>query len=231
MGNPMNRSVSDTLTLVTPGGTEPALGPVLAPCQLRDLSFAAIGARFSPELVAASLPPNLKAPGDGSGGFLVALAREGHRLAPYSTGHIWFDVLGLDGTAGACRFLPRPFRATARPGKGKDRQRGARLCEGAEDLVASLNTLSGPAFRMTLRPKRNWGPNAGIDHSIADGAAGRPATRLTITPWACDWCDALPVSVEVLSPHWAALAPQSLTWAAVGRSAALTLGLASPLAR
>ena len=200
--------------------------------QMRAMSFVSIGATFRPEVVAAMLPRNLTACDGCSGGFLVALAREGHVLAPFSIGHVWFDVTGHDGTAGPGRYLPKHFGSSSGGVNAAGRASlscCARITDCPDQVVAQLDRADAPALRLSVRSRSNWTSCAGIDYSITGGDIPRPATRLIITPWAAEWSDADPQTVEILSPEWADLRPVSLTWAAIGRQGAMTLGLSAPL--
>lgn len=228
--NSMGLSASGFEALGVGEASPPQVFPVLY--QLRALSFVSVGATFRPEVVAGLLPPGLTAADGCTGGFLVALAREGYLLAPFSFGHVWFDVIGHDGSAGPGRYLPRQggvahaLRSSKAAGAPASR---ASITESPDRLVAQLDRADSPAMRLTVSSSSNWTSCAGIDHAITGGDAAWPVTRLTVTPWAAEWSDADPIAVEVFAPEWADLRPVDLTWAAVGRQGAITLGLSAPL--
>ena len=208
--------------------------PIPLPYQLRDMTFVSVGVTFAPSVIKAHLPANLVACDGASGGFFVALAREGHVLAPFGTGHVWFDLQGHDGSAGPGRYLARLVSSAARngdPTAGLIQPGQSRITEGPDRTLAELDGTAGPAFRITVTQRRTWTASAGIDHAIAPCDAGQEPSRLIVTPWAADWCDAEPAGVDIHSSDWADFAPASLTWGAIGKSAAMTLGLSSPLAR
>lgn len=203
------------------------------PFQLRDITFVAVGVTFAPSVIAAHLPANLTPCDDLCGGFFVGLAREGHVLAPFGTGHIWFDLRGHDGSNGPGRYLVRLVSSAARigdPTAGRIQPGQSCITDGCKQTLGEVVLAAGAAFRIAVTSRSNWTACAGIDHAVAPCDAGQPASRLIVTPWAADWCDADPSVVDILAPDWADLEPTSLTWAAIGKSAAMTFGLSAPLA-
>lgn len=203
------------------------------PYQLRDMTFVAIGVTFAPSFIADHLPANLTPCDDSCGGFFVGLAREGHVLAPFGTGHIWFDLMGHDGSSGPGRYMVRLVSSSPRFGDSiahRIRPGQSRITEGNLLTVAELDSATGPAFRIAVTQSRNWTASAGIDHAVAPCDAGTPASQLIVTPWAADWCDAEPCDVDIQATDWADFRPTSLRWAAIGKSAAMTLGLSAALA-
>jgi hypothetical protein len=217
-----------------PGGIREAwTQQIPQPIQLRDMTFVSVGVTFAPSVIAAHLPANLTPCEDCSGGFFVGLAREGHAIAPFGTGHVWFDLQGHDGSSGPGRYLARLVSSSARAGDptaGRVQPGQSRITESPGRTLAEVDGAEGPAFRVAVSQGRLWTSSAGIDHAIAPCGFDLAATRLIITPWAADWCDVEPSEVVVLSDEWADLAPLSLTWGAIGRSAAMTLGISAPLA-
>jgi len=234
-GIEMNKYNTVPLTVGSEGPdlNKPAFGKEIPiPYQMRAMSFVSIGATFRTEVVAALLPRNLTASDGCTGGFLVALAREGHVLAPFSIGHVWFDVIGHDGSAGPGRYLPRLDglnHGAAYPEGNAARSNRASITECPDRVMAHLDRGDAPTLRLSVRPISNWTTCAGIDHSITGGDLVWPEARLNVTPWAAEWSDADPLAVEILSPAMADLKPVDLTWASIGRQGAMTLGLSAPL--
>ena len=198
------------------------------PFQQRDATLVSIGMTFSPDVVKAALPPNLKPIEGFRGGMMMTLARQGFMLAPFSSSYIWFDIQDHEGSSGPGRFICRSFGSHS----ADHGQLGLLACslplaiaESAHQVIVTLGNPQAPKLRALLRPANNWTPCAGVENCIFDGSPIHPALSISVVPWAAEWSDAAPERVEFLAPELADLTPLSLDWASIGKNAAMTLGL------
>ena len=204
------------------------------PFQLREVSFVMVGATFRAEVVRAAVPPNLRACSESRGGFKVTVAEEGYRLAPFTSAYVWFDLEGEEPDAAPRRFIHRRFGTwpTAdTEGEAVSNRWQVSIEFAADQITARFGDADMAENRLVVRPDRVSFPCAGVDHCIADGGPARGATRVSIIPWAAEWREAVPVQVELCARAWADVTPERLDWAAVGRHAAMTLGLDTALLR
>jgi DNA-binding CsgD family transcriptional regulator len=230
----MDRNNADARPRPDWGHAAPAPGTPAPPppYQLRDCSFAMVGAQFDRDLVRSLLPPELEPSDEASGGFYMYVAPRGWAVAPFTATLAWLDIKGYDsadGSSGRYQIVSHysdPIHTVA-DGWNRLARRGYCHMEHDGEVVRAEGGPDGHLhLRLALRPASGApGAVAGTHYYLMFGRDGHLA-RVPVA-YSYDFRPAEILAFDNLAPPVTLLGrmtPGRLHWAGWLDEAVITIG-------
>lgn len=184
-----------------------------------------VGVTWDEAVVREMLPPGVEPAADMSGGINIYHTGNGYGIGSYQSSYFWVNLEGVDsadGTKG--RWILQGVygpadqtSAALRVFYGWPVRNGTARHEPTNDGLRAFGTVNGNDFvAVEIKGKPDTcHPVAGtLNYLAEDNDSG--AVAVNQIPYIGDFCEAEPVSVEVMAPAgdpFAKFKPASVTWA------------------